>query len=236
MRQIILDTETTGLEWEQGHRIIEIGCIELIGRRITKNRFHTFLNPGREIDFGALEVHGIQRESLLDKPEFADISGELMKFLSGSELIIHNAKFDIGFLNHELSLIDGSIAEIQDVCTVQDTLQLARQLHPGQRNSLDALCKRYGVDNSHRVLHGAMLDAEILADVYLLMTGGQSELSFIRESDKLKLVGGGSIDSTDKLNAGDLLIVQPGQEELKLHKKWLKILGKDKLSTEVEAD
>ena len=236
MRQIILDTETTGLEWEQGHRIIEIGCVELIGRRITKNRFHTFLNPGREIDVGALEVHGIQRESLLDKPGFVDISGELIKFLSGSELIIHNAKFDIGFLNHELSLIDGSIAEIQDVCTVQDTLQLARQLHPGQRNSLDALCKRYGVDNSHRVLHGAMLDAEILADVYLLMTGGQSELSFISQNDKLKVVRGATIDSTDKFNGGDLLVIQPRQEELKLHKKWLKILGKDKLSTEVEAD
>ena len=231
MRQIILDTETTGLEWEQGHRIIEIGCVELIGRRITKNRFHSFLNPGREIDLGALEVHGIQRESLLDKPAFADISGELIEFLSGSELIIHNAKFDIGFLNNELSLIDGSIVEIQDVCTVQDTLQLARQLHPGQRNSLDALCKRYGVDNSHRVLHGAMLDAEVLADVYLLMTGGQSELSFISQSDKLKAVKGASIDSADNFNADDLLIIQPRQEELKLHKKWLKILGKDKLST-----
>ena len=236
MRQVILDTETTGLDWELGHRVIEIGCIEVSDRRITEHIFHSYVNPDRRVDSEAQEVHGLTTEFLLDKPRFSELLEEFLSFIEGCELVIHNAPFDIGFLNNEIRLIDSARGKIEDYCQVVDSLAMARQLHPGQRNSLDALCKRYGVDNSHRVLHGAMLDAEILADVYLLMTGGQSELSFISQSDKLKVVKGAGIGSADNFNADDLLIIQPRREELKLHKKWLKILGKDKLSTEVEAD
>ena len=175
MRQIILDTETTGLEPSNGHRIIEIGCVELIDRRLSGNHFHQYLNPEREIEDGALEVHGISREFLRDKPLFAEVAEDLLEFIEGAELIIHNAPFDIGFLDCELSLLERT-DRMSDHVTVLDTLELARDLHPGQRNSLDALCKRYEVDNSSRTLHGALLDAEILADVYLAMTGGQSDL------------------------------------------------------------
>ena len=177
MRQIILDTETTGLEPSQGHRIIEIGCVEMVNRRLTDNRFHRYLNPQREIDEGAIEVHGITNEQLIDKPYFADVAEAFLEFIRGAELIIHNAPFDVGFLNHELSRLPGERRTVADCCPVVDTLILARRMHPGQRNSLDALCKRYGVDNSQRELHGALLDAEILADVYLAMTGGQASLS-----------------------------------------------------------
>lgn len=177
MRQIVLDTETTGLEPAQGHRIIEIGCVELINRRPTENRFHQYLQPDREIDPGAAEVHGITAEFLADKPRFADIAADFMDFIKGAELIIHNAPFDIGFLNHELARLDGAWGVISDHCGVIDTLAMARQLHSGQKNNLDALCKRYFIDNSQRQLHGALLDAEILADVYLAMTGGQATLS-----------------------------------------------------------
>src|SRR5690606_12993840 len=176
MRQIVLDTETTGLETAQGHRIIEIGCVELIHRRPTNNYFHHYLQPDREIDEGALEVHGITNEFLRDKPRFADIVDEFIEFIRGAELIIHNAAFDIGFLDYELSLLDPPRGKVTDFCTVVDSLLLARNMHPGQRNSLDALCKRYGIDNSQRELHGALLDARILADVYLAMTGGQTAL------------------------------------------------------------
>ena len=175
MRQIILDTETTGLETTDGHRIIEIGCVELVDRRLSHKHFHQYINPERDIEDGALEVHGISREFLLDKPRFTDIAGDFLAFVEGAELIIHNAPFDIGFLDHELSLL-GRDDRMADHCSVLDTLELARDLHPGQRNSLDALCKRYDVDNTSRTLHGALLDAEILADVYLAMTGGQSDL------------------------------------------------------------
>lgn len=178
MRQIILDTETTGLEPAQGHRIIEIGAVEMINRRLTGNRFHQYLNPDREIEAGAIEVHGITNEMLADKPKFPDIAADLLAFLSGAELIIHNAPFDTGFLNHEFGLMgpEAPVVQIDQCCTVLDTLRLARQMHPGQKNDLDSLCKRYGVDNSNRALHGALLDAEILADVYLAMTGGQTAL------------------------------------------------------------
>ncbi len=176
MRQIVLDTETTGLEPEEGHRIIEIGCVELMDRRLTGNNFHQYFNPDRGIDEGAVHVHGLTGEFLADKPRFADLVGDLLAYLRGAELIIHNAPFDLGFLSHELELLGGDAATLDRCCSVIDTLVLARKLHPGQRNSLDALCKRYGVDNSHRDLHGALLDAEILADVYLAMTGGQADL------------------------------------------------------------
>jgi len=177
MRQVVLDTETTGLEAEQGHRIIEIGCVELLNRRPTGNNFHQYVNPEREIDEGALEVHGISTEFLSDKPRFADVAQDLLRYLEGAELIIHNAPFDVGFLDHEFARL-GNKTVIAEHCGVVDTLVMARELHPGQSNSLDALCRRYGIDNTQRTLHGALLDAEILADVYLAMTGGQVALSF----------------------------------------------------------
>ncbi len=174
-RQVVLDTETTGLEPEHGHRVIEIGAVELIDRKLTRRHFHRYVNPQREIDGGALAVHGITQDFLADKPEFADIADEFLAFIDGAELIIHNAPFDISFLDHELERIDRA-HRIDEICTVVDTLAVARHKHPGQKNSLDALCRRYDVDNSQRDLHGALLDAEILADVYLMMTGGQTAL------------------------------------------------------------
>jgi DNA polymerase-3 subunit epsilon len=176
MRQIVLDTETTGLEPAQGHRIIEIGCVEIIDRRLTGNHYHQYLQPDRDIDEGAIEVHGISNEFLQDKPRFADVVNDFMVFVRGAELVIHNAPFDVVFLNNELKLLNGLDAKIETNCTVLDTLALARKMHPGQKNNLDALCRRYEVNNAHRELHGALLDAEILADVYLLMTGGQTDL------------------------------------------------------------
>ena len=183
-RQIVLDTETTGLEPEQGHRIIEIGCVELIDRRPSGRNFHQYLQPDREIDARAVEVHGITNAFLVDKPRFGDIAADLLEYLKGAELIIHNAPFDTGFLNAELARVGpGEPVRIETCCTVTDTLVLARRLHPGQRNSLDALCTRYRIDNSHREKHGALLDAEILADVYLAMTGGQATLSLDNGTD-----------------------------------------------------
>ncbi len=175
-RQVVLDTETTGLNPEEGHRIIEIGCVELVNRRLTRNRFHVYLNPDRIIDEGAIEVHGISNEFLEDKPRFPDVIDEFLDFVSDAELVIHNAPFDVGFLNHELKLADPNRGALEQYSRILDTLVYARKKHPGQRNSLDALCKRYGIDNSHRELHGALLDAEILADVYLQMSGGQYSL------------------------------------------------------------
>ena len=183
MRQIVLDTETTGLEPSEGHRIIEIGCVELIDRRITGNTYHQYIQPDREIDTGAVEVHGITNESLADKPRFADIAAEFLEFITGSELVIHNAPFDVGFIDHEFNMLATSPGTVVDHCKVLDTLTMARRMHPGQRNSLDALCKRYEIDNSQRELHGALLDAEILADVYLMMTGGQVSLSLDSRTD-----------------------------------------------------
>lgn len=175
-RQVVLDTETTGINPKEGHKVIEIGCVELINRRLTRKHFHVYLNPDREIDAGAIEVHGITNEFLRDKPRFVDVVDDFMAFTAGAELVIHNAPFDVGFLNHELSLLPGETRTVENNSSVFDTLAFARKKHPGARNSLDALCKRYGIDNSHRELHGALLDAEILADVYLLMTGGQASL------------------------------------------------------------
>lgn len=183
MRQIVLDTETTGLEPSDGHRIIEIGCVELINRRFTGETYHQYINPDREIDSGAVEVHGITGKFLQDKPRFSAIAADFLAFIKGAELIIHNAPFDVGFINHEFSMLDNSPGTVADYCSVVDTLSMARRLHPGQRNSLDALCKRYEIDNSHRELHGALLDAEILSDVYLLMTGGQVSLSLDGHAD-----------------------------------------------------
>ena len=176
MRQIVLDTETTGLEVNLGHRVIEIGCIELVNRRVTGNHWHFYFNPEREVDVGAFEVHGISNEFLADKQRFADKAEDFLAYVDGAELVIHNAPFDVGFLNFELSLLEGEAPALEERCRILDTLVLARQKHPGQKNNLDALCRRYGIDNSHRSLHGALLDARILADVYLAMTGGQTSL------------------------------------------------------------
>ena len=182
-RQVVLDTETTGLEPAAGHRIIEIGCVELLDRRLTGRHFHRYINPQRDVDPGAFEVHGISGEFLADKPVFAQIAAEFLDFVSGAELIIHNAAFDVGFIDNELALLDKGLGRIAARCGVVDSLALARARHPGQKNRLDDLCRRYGVDNSQRELHGALLDAEILADVYLLLTGGQTALALEGEGE-----------------------------------------------------
>ncbi len=222
MRQVVLDTETTGLEPADGHRIIEIGCVELINRRLTGNNFHVYLQPDREIDQGAIEVHGITNEFLADKPRFADIVDEFVDYIKDSELVIHNAPFDVGFMDHELAQLNRSQGAdwqpTRSYCTILDTLVMARKMHPGKRNSLDALCKRYDIDNSQRTLHGALLDAEILADVYLMMTGGQSSLSLSGHEG-----GDGAADKTlqarQKLNADrpPLPVIHASDQELQAH-------------------
>lgn len=225
-RQVILDTETTGLNPEEGHRVIEIGCVELLNRRLTQKRFHVYLNPDREIDAGAIEVHGINNEFLADKPRFADIAKDFIAFIQGAELIIHNAPFDVGFLNHEFSLLnDGETGKIEDYSTIFDTLTFARKKHPGQRNSLDALCKRYSIDNSHRELHGALLDAEILADVFLLMTGGQASLLDDEESGHGVAAGETAIQriSTDRPR---LKVIRCSEDELQAHRQCLAAIEK----------
>ena len=190
MRQVVLDTETTGLEVNAGHRILEIGCVEIVGRKLTRRHYHQYINPERDSDDGALEVHGITSQFLADKPVFADVWENFLQFVNGSELIIHNSAFDVGFLNREMRLHDPALGKLTDYCSVIDSLALARDKHPGQKNNLDALCKRYSVDNSQRQLHGALLDAEILADVYLLLTGGQVMLGLEKEIDNLNVRDG----------------------------------------------
>lgn len=183
MRQIVLDTETTGLDANRGHRLIELGCVELLTRRVSGSHFHRYFNPERDIDAGAQAVHGISIEFLADKPRFADVAEEFLDYIRGAELIIHNAAFDVGFIDAELARLGPSYGRLSDHATVLDTLAMAREMYPGQRNSLDALCKRLDIDNSHRELHGALLDAEILADVYLALTAGQGALDFAVESE-----------------------------------------------------
>ena len=178
LRQVILDTETTGLSWERGNRVVEIGCVEFIGRRPTGRTFQRYLNPGRDFEPGAREVTGLTLEFLADKPAFAAVVDEFLAFIDGAELIIHNAAFDVGFLDNELMLAGPQYGRLRDRCGIEDSLMLARQRFPGQRNSLDALCRRLGVDNSHRQLHGALLDAQLLAEVYIGLTSGQSEIGF----------------------------------------------------------
>ena len=181
MRQIVLDTETTGIG--EGHKIIEIGCVELVNRKLTGNHYHQYINPQRLVDPEAMEVHGITDEFLEDKPLFSQVADDFISFIRGAQLVIHNAPFDVGFMDREFAAL-GGYPKTDEICTVLDTLTLARQMHPGQRNSLDALCRRYGIDNSHRELHGALLDSEILADVYLLMTGGQTDLTLDSKDDE----------------------------------------------------
>ena len=223
-RQVVLDTETTGLNPEEGHRIIEIGCVELINRRLTGQHFHVYLNPDRIIDEGAIEVHGISNEFLADKPRFENVVEDFIEYIGDSELIIHNAPFDIGFINHEFGLLSKNTGTVKDYSKVMDTLAYARKKHPGQRNSLDALCKRYGIDNSHRDLHGALLDAEILADVFLLMTGGQSSLFAENEHEHAGLK-----KQQVKKSAKDrpkLPIVTCTDEELQLHQQRMEAIDK----------
>lgn len=226
MRQIILDTETTGLEAAQGHRIIEIGCVEMLDRRLTGNNFHRYLQPDREIDSGAIEIHGITNEFLADKPRFADVADEFLAFVKGAELVIHNAAFDVGFINHELQRVDPALGRIEDHCGVLDTLLMARKLHPGQRNTLDALCKRYEIDNSHRELHGALLDAEILGDVYLAMTGGQTTLVLDGGDESGSAITGASIKRFDAASKPALKVVRASPEELEAHELRLKGINK----------
>jgi DNA polymerase III subunit epsilon len=215
-RIVVLDTETTGLSTREGHRIIEIGCVELINRRLTGKRFHAYLNPERKIDDGAIAVHGISNEFLDDKPLFKQISAEFIAFIKNAELVIHNAPFDVGFINNEFSRLDNHTETIADFCLVFDTLVYARKKHPGQRNSLDALCKRYGIDNSHRELHGALLDAEILAEVFLLMTGGQSSLIDDAPA-KVKPVVASLNTPRSTANRPALSVVRCNEEELSAH-------------------
>ncbi len=223
MRQIVLDTETTGLETELGHRIIEIGALEMLDRRVTRNSFHYYLNPQREVDAGALEVHGITNEFLHDKPLFADIAEEFLEFIRGAELVIHNAAFDIGFLNFELSLLEQPFGVVEDYAKVVDSLLIAREMHPGQRNSLDALCKRYDIDNSHRSLHGALLDAEILGEVYLAMTGGQVDLGLTLAEDTG--VSDRVADATE-IDRSSLVILAADAGELDCHRERLLAIDK----------
>ena len=221
MRQIVLDTETTGLEPRQGHRIIEIGCVEMINRRLTGNHLHIYINPEREVDAGALEVHGITNEFLSDKPVFSDVADNFVDFVKGAELIIHNAPFDIGFLDHELASLNRNFQPMAEYCSVLDTLLMARKKHPGQKNSLDALCKRYFVDNTQRELHGALLDAEILADVYLMMTGGQSSLSLDQGSESRADQAGGNGAYKLPADRKPLKIIRANLNELELHESRL---------------
>ena len=218
-RQIVLDTETTGLEHRQGHRIIEIGCVEVINRKLTGNNYHIYLNPEREIDQGAIEVHGITNEFLQDKPLFVDIYQTLLEYLRDAELVIHNADFDIGFLDSELTKVPTQTPVISDICGVHDTLKQARKMFPGQRNDLDSLCRRYEIDNSHRELHGALLDAEILADVYLLMTGGQTALSL--DASAANEEQDGPTSKAINFEELSLPLAKPTHDELDNHVQWL---------------
>ena len=225
MRQIVLDTETTGLETSQDHRIIEIGCVELVNRKLTGKHYHQYINPQRKVDEGAMQVHGITDEFLEDKPLFENIVDDFLAFVGDAELVIHNAPFDVGFIDHELSKLPKYPKSIAGVCSIVDTLAVARNKHPGQRNNLDALCKRYAVDNSQRDLHGALLDAEILADVYLVMTGGQVNLNINDQSSAEK----GSSETTSgirRLSAdrSSLRVIKATESELKSHQQKLETI------------
>jgi DNA polymerase-3 subunit epsilon len=223
-RQIVLDTETTGLEPDEGHNIIEIGCVEMVARRITGNNYHQYIKPDREVDAEAIEVHGITNQFLEDKPKFSEVVAEFVEFVRGAELIIHNAAFDVGFINKEFQR-NGIDEKIEDICTITDSLALARKKHPGQKNSLDALCRRYFIDNSHRELHGALLDSEILADVYLALTGGQTSLILSVDGQD-----DGEGGETIRRVAADLVeglqVIKASDEELAAHETFLDLLDK----------
>lgn len=221
MRQIVLDTETTGLEPELGHRIIEIGCVEIVGRRLTGRHFHEYLNPDRAIDEGAIEVHGLTPEFLADKPRFDAVSPAFVEFVRGAELVIHNAPFDVAFLDAEFARLADGPGPVSGFCEITDSLVLARRRHPGQKNSLDALCRRYGIDNSDRDLHGALLDAELLADVYLAMTGGQTALS-LEEETGTDQAGGDAAPRRLPADRPRLRVVQATPVEQAAHLQWVR--------------
>ena len=220
MRQVVLDTETTGLEPELGHRIIEIGAVEIIGRRLTGRHFHQYINPERDIDEGAIEVHGLTREFLSDKPRFSHVAAPFLEFVQGAEVVIHNAPFDAAFIDHEFAMLAKPPGRLADHCEITDSLVVARRRHPGQKNSLDALCRRYGIDNSERDLHGALLDAELLADVFLAMTGGQTALSLGDEGDS-SATGGESAMRRLPADRKRLMVVSASAEEEAAHRAWL---------------
>lgn len=226
MRQIVLDTETTGLEVALGHRIIEIGCVELLNRRLTGRHYHQYINPEREVDAGAFAVHGISNERLANEPVFAKVGQAFLDFIDGAELIIHNAPFDIGFLNAELNRLFPGFGDLAQRCSVIDTLVMARHKHPGQKNNLDALCKRYDIDNGHRQLHGALLDSEILADVYLAMTGGQTSLML--GGNQQDGEGGSTQEQVIRLstNRVPLPVIRATAEELEAHQEKLQSIQK----------
>lgn len=217
MRQIVLDTETTGLEPEEGHRIIEIGCVEVVDRRITGETRQWFINPEREVDEGALAVHGIDNEFLADKPKFGEVVQELLDFIRETELVIHNADFDVAFLDAELNRLGDDAGCIRDYASIQDTLGVARRKHPGMKNSLDALCKRYGVDNTGRTLHGALRDAQLLAEVYLAMTGGQTAITFMSRERRRREA---AAEGTDE-PLPEVVVLRAGEDELAAHEKRL---------------
>ncbi|WP_097161317.1 DNA polymerase III subunit epsilon [Enterobacter sp. CC120223-11] len=228
-RQIVLDTETTGMNQigahYEGHKIIEIGAVEVINRRLTGNNFHVYLKPDRLVDPEAFGVHGIADEFLLDKPTFADIADEFIDYIKGAELVIHNASFDIGFMDYEFGKLNRGIAKTNTFCKVTDSLALARKMFPGKRNSLDALCSRYEIDNSKRTLHGALLDSQILADVYLLMTGGQTSLSFAMDGDNSQRAGDAGIQRVVRA-ASQLRVISATDEELAAHESRLDLVQK----------
>lgn len=226
-RQIVLDTETTGIDPKQGHRIIEIGCVEMINRRLTGNNYHVYINPERIVEQEAIDVHGITNEYLADKPKFRDIAREFFEYIKGAELVIHNAPFDVGFMDHEFNLLQPNWGNVAQHCAILDTLVMAKKKHPGQRNSLDALCKRYSIDNSHRELHGALLDAEILSDVYLLMSGGQKKLDLMTDSKGENTDGGQQIGFR-RLSADrkPLKVVTATADELTEHEQRLDLVMK----------
>ena len=224
MRQIILDTETTGLEPKQGHRIVEIGCVEMVSRRLTGNNFHCYLNPERESDDAALEVHGLTTEFLSDKPKFGEVTQEFLDFVKGAEIIIHNAAFDLGFLDAELGRV--KLGKFKQYCpNVIDSLAKAKELHPGKRNNLDALCERYGISNAHRKLHGALLDGELLAEVYLAMTRGQDGLGMQFDSGGSQ--GSGDLSDDVDLRTVPVLVLSANDDELAEHSKLLLAIDKE---------
>jgi DNA polymerase III subunit epsilon len=228
MRQIVLDTETTGLHVEEGHRIIEIACLEMINRRLTGKTFHHYIHPQREVEAGAFAIHGISNEFLRDKPLFNHVAEEFLAFINGAELIIHNAPFDVSFLNHELLLAKANYKSISDYCNVIDTLQIARKLHAGQRNSLDALCKRYGVDNSRRDLHGALIDTDLLAQVYLSMTGGQETFFDNLSANQQDTNKNTTTMIHQTIERHNLIVLHAEKEELEEHAKYLELLEKQR--------
>ncbi|WP_419149560.1 DNA polymerase III subunit epsilon [Pseudoalteromonas 'SMAR'] len=224
-RQIVLDTETTGIDPKAGHRIIEIGCVELVNRRLTGNNFHVYINPERDIEEEAIDVHGITNEFLRNKPFFHQIAQEFFDYIKGAQLVIHNAPFDVGFMDHEFAKLNKGYPDTHQYCDVLDTLKMARDLHPGQKNNLDALCRRYDIDNSKRTLHGALLDSEILADVYLAMTGGQKKLNLANQSNQDQQNSAGGIIRLDA-NRAPLKVLAATADEEQAHLERMELVDK----------